>query len=333
MGEGQGQGCSRYGLAKDAGGASCSSPVTSRVHPHPCPSPIEGEGRLTRRFLLAASAAVAISTPAYATSTPDFAGVEQASGGKLGVFVIDTGSARTLAWRADDRFPFCSSFKAPLAAFVLSKADRGELRLDQSVRFVASDVIPYYAPVTRPHLAQGSMQVGALCAAAVEYSDNIAADALLRTVGGPSALTAWMRAQGDRDFQLSHGEPLLNRSRLGDAADTTTPQAMAETFRRLVTGGALSPASRSLFTDWLVANTTGDKRLRAGLPAGWRVGDKTGTWDEGWFSTVDIAVTWPPGRPPVVIAGFVTDQPSTAAGEATLSEVGRQVAAWVQAHG
>ena len=288
--------------------------------------------RRDRRTLLAAVPALAIASPAFA-AVPDFAAIERACGGKLGVFVIDTGSARTLAWHADSRFPFCSSFKGPLAAFVLWKVDCGELRLDQPVRFVASDVIPYYAPITRPHLAEGSMPLEALCAAAVEYSDNIAADALLRTVGGPAALTGWMGENADRVFQLTHNEPLLNHSRFGDATDTTTPRAMAESFRRLALGEVLSPASRAQWIDWLAANTTGDKRLRAGLPAGWRVGDKTGTWNEGWFSTVDIAVAWPPGRAPVVIAGFVTDHPSTAAGETALAEVGRQVAVWVQPYG
>ena len=192
---------------------------------------MEGEGRLTRRLLLAAPLAVCAPAFAFAAAaTPDFAAIERASGGKLGVAVIDTGSARTLAWRADSRFPFCSSFKAPLTAFVLSKVDRGELRLDQPVRFASSDLTSYYAPITRPHLAEGAMPLEALCAAAVEHSDNIAANALLRTTGGPSALTAWMRGQGDAAFQLSHNEPLLNHSRFDGPLDTTTPRAMARAF-------------------------------------------------------------------------------------------------------
>ncbi len=302
------------------------------------PSPPWGEGRVrgtataTRRALLVVAPLMA--APALARAGPlDFAAIERASGGKLGVFVIDTGSGRTLAWRADQRFPFCSAFKAPLAAFVLSKVDRGELRLDQPVHYGQADLLSYYAPITRQHLAQGAMTLEALCAAAVDYSDNIAANLLLRETGGPAALTAWMRAAGDGAFQLSHDEPLLNRSRFGDATDTTTPRAMALSFRRLSLGDVLSPASRALFTGWLVANTTGEHRLRAGLPPGWRVGDKTGTWNEGWFSTIDIAVVWPPARPPLVIAGFVTDHPSTEAGEAALAEVARQAAAWAQAHG
>jgi beta-lactamase class A len=289
-----------------------------------------GDSALSRRLLnrrtLLAGAPALLSPGVAVAASPDFARIERQSGGKLGVFAVDTGTGRTLAWRADERFPFCSAFKAPLAAFVLSKVDRGELRLDQSVSYGAADVLSFYAPITRQHLAEGAMTVEALCAAAVDYSDNIAANLLLRETGGPAALTAWMRATGDTAFELSHNEPKLNLSRLGDAHDTTTPRAMASSLRRFALGDVLSPASRARFAGWLVANTTGGQRLRAGLPDGWRVGDKTGTWNEGWFSTVDIALVWPPGRAPWIVAGFVTDHASTAAGERALSHVGALVA-------
>ncbi len=271
--------------------------------------------------------------PVDAKAAPDtdpgqrLAAIERKSGGKLGVFAVDTATGRTLAWRANQRFPFCSAFKAPLAAFVLSKVDRGELRLDRPVSYGVTEIPPsIYAPITRRHLADGAMTVEALCAAAVEYSDNGAANLLLRETGGPAALTAWMRATGDVAFDLSHNEPKLNLSRLGDAHDTTTPRAMASSFRRFALGDVLSQASGARFKGWLVANTTGGQRLRAGLPPGWRVGDKTGTWENSWFSTVDIALVWPPGRAPWIISGFVTDHASTAAGETALVQVGALVA-------
>jgi len=281
-------------------------------------------------MLLGAANCLAISclpmgAEAAPLSPPSLAEIERKSGGKLGVFALDTGTGRTLAWRSEERFPFCSSFKAPLAAFVLSKVDRGELWLDQLVPYTAADLMAYGATVTRQHLADGAMTLEALCAAAVEYSDNTAANLLLRETGGPAALTAWMRTTGDLAFQLSYNEPKLNLSRLGDVSDTTTPRAMASSFQRFALGNVLSPASRAKFTGWLVATTTGGQRLRAGLPAGWRVGDKTGTWNDGWFSTIDIALVWPQARAPWIIAGFVTDQASTAAGETALAQVGALV--------
>jgi beta-lactamase class A len=283
-------------------------------------------GRTFDRRTLLAGAPALLSPGIAVAAAPDFERIERQSGGKLGVFAVDTATDRTLAWRADQRFPFCSSFKAPLAAFVLSKIDQGELRLEQPISYGAADVMAGYAPVTRQHLADGAMTVEALCAAAVDYSDNGAANLLLRETGGPAALTGWMRATGDTAFDLSHNEPKLNRSRLGDAADTTTPRAMASSFRRFTLSDVLSPASRAKFTRWLVANTTGAARLRAGLPKAWRIGDKTGTWNEGWFSTVDVALVWPQARAPWVIAGFLTDHASTAAGETALAQVGALVA-------
>jgi beta-lactamase class A len=286
----------------------------------------------TRRALLAAAPLLAAPALARAAAPPNFAAIERACGGELGVFAIDTATGAAAGWRADSRFPFCSSFKAPLAALVLWKAERRDLSLDQPVHYSEADLIGW-SPVTRQHVAQGVLTIRALCAAAMDQSDNGAANLLLKTVGGPSALTAWMRRSGDDAFSLAHTEMELNHSHFGDAADTTTPRAMAESFRRFAFGDVLTPASRAQWIDWLVANTTGDKRLRAGLPRGWRVGDKTGTWNEGWFSTVDIALAWPPGRAPLVIAGFITDHPSTQAGEAALAEVARQVAAWAAGRG
>lgn len=251
-----------------------------------------------------------------------FSAIEAQCGGRLGAFVVDTGSGVTTGWRANSRFPFCSSFKGLLAAFVLWKADRGQLRLDQLVHYGPPDLLSY-APITRAYVGAGALTFDALCAAAAEYSDNTAANLLLRETGGPGALTAWVRSQGDPAFQLSYGEPKLNYSRFGELNDTTTPQAMAESYRRFVLGEALAPASRSKLAGWLVANTTGGKRLRAGLPSFWRVGDKTGTYDGKWFSTVDIAIAWPPGRAPLVIAGFVTDTADTSTAERALADVGR----------
>jgi beta-lactamase class A len=258
---------------------------------------------------------------------PDLAAIERRSGGKLGLFVIDTGRGTTLAWRADERFPFCSSSKGPLAAFVLWQVDHGQLRLDQKVSYSAADLLPY-APVTRAHVAEGAMTIEALCKAAVQYSDNTAANLLWRETGGPQALTAWMRTQGDTDFQLVDIEPRLNLSRFGDGTNTTTPQAMADSYSRFVLGDVLTPASRERLTGWLVGNTTGGRRLRAGLPPSWRVGDKTGTYNEGWFSTVDVGIAWPPNRTPLVISCFLTDTPNTVSAELAIADVARQVTIW-----
>lgn len=257
----------------------------------------------------------------------DFRAIEKMSGGKLGAFAIDTRTGASMGWRMDQRFPFCSSFKAPLAAFVLWKADRGQLALDGLVRYTAADLLPY-APVTRANLTTGAMPFSSLCEAAVGVSDNTAANLLLRETGGPGALTAWMRANGDTAFDLSANEPRLNLSRYDEHQNTSTPRAMAGSYCRLAVGDVLSPMSRKLLTDWLVGGTTGNKRIRAGLPSGWIAGDKTGTYDGNWFSAIDIAIAWPPGAAPYVIAAFLTDTPNVGLAERAIVEVARSVARW-----
>ncbi|PVZ20676.1 MULTISPECIES: class A beta-lactamase [unclassified Pseudomonas] len=287
-------------------------------------------GGLSRRHFLIATTAAALVRPGWASGwDDDFAKVERESGGKLGVYVLDTGSNAHFGWREDSRFPFCSSFKAPLAAFVLWLSDQGRLALDQVVRYGEPDLLPY-APTTRANVKNGGMTIDALCAAAVLLSDNTAANLLLRETGGPQALTEWMRWQGDSDFQLSDNEPKLNLSRFADAANTTTAKAMAGSFSRFLSGPLLTPASQARFKDWILANQTGAKRLRAGLPAAWQVGDKTGTFNEGFYSTVDIAAAWPGARKPIIISAFSTDTPDTQSGERALAAIARLAASWVQ---
>jgi beta-lactamase class A len=174
------------------------------------------------------------------------------------------------------------------------------------------------------------MTLAELCDAAVTLSDNTAGNLLLAAIGGPAGLTAYLRSLGDKVTRLDRIEPFLNDVAPGDRRDTTSPAAVAMTLRQLVLGDALSPDSRARLTGWLVGCKTGDDRLRAGLPAGWRVGDKTGTGPHG--DTNDIAVLWPPGRPPLVVTTYLSE--SSAPPErrnAALATVGRAVAQFVAA--
>jgi beta-lactamase class A len=218
----------------------------------------------------------------------------------------------------------CSTFKASLAAFVLARADRGEDQLDQMIRYGAGDLLDY-APAARQNLAKGAMSVSAMCAAAVELSDNTCANLLLARVGGPPALTGFWRSTGDAVSRLDHNEPELNRSPPGDPHDTTTPEAMADNLRRFVLGKVLSPPSRELFTGWLLNCKTGNNRLRAGLPVTWKIGDKTG--NNGKDAAGDIAVAWPKTDAPILICAYTQGgSPTTAQLEAVFTEIGRMVA-------
>ena len=249
--------------------------------------------------------------------------IESGSGGRLGVAILDTGTQRHAEHRAAELFPMCSTFKLLAAAAVLKRCENGQDQLQRRIKFQASDLVTY-SPVTKDHAGGDGMTLAELCAAALNYSDNTAANLLLASLGGPQALTAYARSIGDPVTRLDRIEPDLNEAVPGDPRDTTTPAAMLQNLRTLLFGEVLSAASKDQLTTWLVGNRTGDARLRAGLQPGWRCGDKTGSGERG--STNDIGVIWPPQRAPVLVTVYLTE--TTAVGEArnaTLADVGRAI--------
>ena len=232
-----------------------------------------------------------------------FKDIESRAGGRLGVFLLDTGSGQQVGWRQDERFPMCSTFKVLLAAAVLKEADAGRLSLDRRLPIRKQDLM-HNSPVTEKHVGPEGLDLATLCEAIVNVSDNAAANLLLPLIGGPSGLTRFARGIGDARTRLDRNEPTLGSAEPGDPRDTTTPRAMAGNLQRLLLGDVLEPASRDKLTAWMLDNRTGGKRLRAGLPADWRVGDKTGKG--GHATTNDIAILWPPGRAPLLLACYFT---------------------------
>lgn len=275
---------------------------------------------LTMALMLSVRAA----DPASPSPEERFSMLESQSGGRLGVVALDTGTGRRLAHRADERFAMCSTFKLCLAAAVLARVDAGKESLDRQISYSAADLLDY-SPVTRAHLKQHALSVEALCKAAVEESDNAAANLLFKSVAGPDGLTSFLRGLGDTVTRLDRYEPELNSNEPGDPRDTTTPAAMVETMRRILLGDGLSVSSREKLIGWMVACKTGTARIRGGVPGDWRVGDKTGTGARG--ATNDIAILWPPGRPPILVAAYSSDsKKGNAECSAVLAEVGRLVA-------
>ncbi|MYM94099.1 class A beta-lactamase [Duganella vulcania] len=225
--------------------------------------------------------------------------LEADSGGRLGVAAMNTTDGRRLLHRADERFPFCSTFKMMLSAAVLAK---GPALLKKRVRYSKADMVTY-SPVTEKHIGQG-MTVAALCEATIQTSDNTAANLLMKQIGGPAAVTAFARSIGDMEFRLDRMETELNTALPGDPRDTTTPASMVESLHKLVLGDGLGTAQRKQLKDWMLGNTTGDTRIRAGVPPGSQVADKTGTGDYG--TTNDIGVIWQPGKAPVALVVYFT---------------------------
>ncbi|CAL9379531.1 class A beta-lactamase [Streptomyces sp. NPDC057838] len=225
---------------------------------------------------------------------------------RLGVYARNVRTGRTVAYRADERFPMASVFKTLAAAAVLRDLDRDGAFLARRVHYTEAYVKRSgYSPITEQHVATG-MTVGELCDATIRFSDNTAGNLLLKELGGPAAITRFARSVGDGVTRLDRWEPELNSAEPWRVTDTTTPRAIGLTYARLVLGDALAPRDRARLTDWLLRNTTSDEKFRKALPADWLIADKTGGGRYG--GNHDVGVTWPPDGPPIVMS-VLTTQP------------------------
>lgn len=282
---------------------------------------------ITRRVALVVPLLVVPSFQALARSSLQtrLRELELKSGGRLGVAALDSTTGQVRGHRVGERFAMCSTCKALAVAFVLARVDRGEESLTRRVTFNKGQLVPPFK-MTAPHVGAEGMTIGALCEAAIKVSDSTAANLLIASVGGPSALTAYLRSIGDPVSRLDRMEPELNIVGIGETHDTTSPAAMAKTLQRLLLGTALSNVSRALLTGWMMgASDAATRRLRVGLPAGWRAANKPGTWKG--VATNDIGVFWPPARPPIVVTAYLGEAPGRIESqEAILAEVAGLVA-------
>jgi len=235
----------------------------------------------------------------------ELAKLEASANGRLGVAAINTGNGMRVHYRADERFPFCSTFKVIVAAAILKQSVADKDLLAKRIRYNNDKLVKSgYAPITQKHIADG-MTIAELCAATLQYSDNAAVNFLMKELGGPAAITAYARSIGDNLFRLDRWEPELNSAIPGDERDTTTPAAMEKSLQGLTLGNALALPQRDQLVTWLKGNTTGYKRIAAGVPKDWIAGDKTGTGSYG--TTNDAGVLWPAnGGAPIVAVIYFT---------------------------
>ena len=273
-----------------------------------------GASALALRPLIAA-------TPVAEGAQARLLALQDRHGGRLGVAILDTGNHHRVAQHGDRRFLLCSTFKVLAVAAVLARVDAGEEQLDRRIVF-GPEVLLDYAPATRQHVGGQGMTVAELCRAAITLSDNTAANLLLAGLGGPAAVTRFVRGLGDPVTRLDRTEPELNRGGPAEVRDTTTPNAMLDTLQRLLLGHVLADASRARLGGWLRACSTGTDKLRAGIPAGWQAGDKTGSGAQG--ESNDVAIFWPPRRKPILVTAYYAgSSANNAQRSAVLAEVGR----------
>lgn len=250
----------------------------------------------------AGAATPAHDYPGAARAADSLRALEKLSGGRLGVAALDTANDLSIGYRAEERFPFCSTFKVLLTGAILARSSHEPSLLARRIVYTQKDMVNY-SPISSKHVGQG-MTIAELCAAALQYSDNSAANLLIRHLGGVNAVTAFARSIGDDTFRLDRMETTLNTAIPGDMRDTTTPSAMTDSVFKLTLGRGLDAAGRRQLLDWMGGNTTGTKRIQAGVPEAWTVADKTGTGDYG--TTNDTAVIGRPSGAPLVVTVYFT---------------------------
>jgi len=275
-----------------------------------------------------AVAALAAGAPRQALAAPPpgstteqlIAGLEQAHNAVIGLFAVNLISGVTIAHRAQDPFAMCSTFKTYAAARVLKMVERGQLTLDQKVLVDPAAVVAN-SPRTEPR-AGTEMTLSELCEAALQVSDNTAANLLLHTIGGPSAVTAFARSIGDQQTRLDRWETELNSAVPGDLRDTSTPESLGGGYRTLLGAEAPGPPQLRVLEGWMRANETSS--MRAGLPPGWTTADKTGSGDYGTAN--DIGIAYGPDGQHVLLAMMMRSQADDPSAETLRPVIGELTA-------
>ena len=260
---------------------------------------------LKNRYLIGVLLSVAMNTGFAIEADSTFQALEASSGGRLGVSAINTANNARIQYRAEERFPFASTSKVIIVSAVLKQSEKNPDILKKQITYTQKDVDSSgYAPITQQYVNNG-LTVQELCKASIEYSDNASTNLLIKILGGPEAVTAYARTIDDQAFRLDRWEPNLTAPP-GDVQDTTTPNAMVDSLKKLTLGDSLASPQREQLQTWLKNNTTGDIKIRAAVPKNWIVGDKTGNGIYG--TTNDIAVIWPRGCPPIVMVIYLTQK-------------------------
>lgn len=265
--------------------------------------------------------------PAMAAATSELMTLlqqqEQRLNARIGMAVVNAQGETVFGYRQDERFPLTSTFKTLACAALLERLQHSGGSLDEQVT-IPREALLDYAPITKNYLAPARISLDTLCAAAVSYSDNTAGNRILAYLGGPDAVTQFMRGLGDNVTRLDRTEPTLNEATPGDARDTSSPQSMAVGLQKILHSDTLSPANRAALDHWMRDDKVGDALLRAALPTDWAIADKTGAGGHG--SRAIIAAVYPPKRQAFYVAIYITQTEATLqTANAAIAEIGKRL--------
>jgi beta-lactamase class A len=257
---------------------------------------------IKRAFFYITALCFSIQANAESNIQKNLSDLEKSAHGRLGISAIDTNNNYQIEYKDNERFAFCSVNKVIGVSAILKQNMKDKNLLQQKIKYQKKDIVDY-SPITEKNAAR-EMTISELCAAAIKYSDNTAINLLMKKLGGLDAVNRFARSIGDNQFRIDRWEPELSTAIPGDIRDTTTPLAMTTSFQKLTYGDVLAAPQHDLLITWLLENTTGNERIRAGVPKNWSVGDKTGTGEYG--TTNDVAIIWPTNCKPIIMTIFFT---------------------------
>lgn len=230
--------------------------------------------------------------------------LESTTEGRVGVFAVNTATEHVIDFRADEIFPTGCTSKVIGVAAVLKKSMADPSLLLTHIKYSEEECVEW-SPITGQHVSSG-MTVQDLCGASISFSDNTAMNLLLKTIGGVQGMNDFARSLGDVAFRQDNDWPAEAFSGgVDNLKDASTPKSMVESFRKLTLGEILDKPQRDLLISWLTSTQTGTRRIKAGIPTNWIMGDKTGT-GASYGTTNDLAIVWPPGHAPILIGVYYT---------------------------
>lgn len=235
--------------------------------------------------------------------------LENSFDGKIGIYAINTNNNQIIAYRADERFPVQSTMKLIGVATLLKQSQTDKDLLQKKINYSENDLISWH-PITGKYVKTG-MTLEALAEAAMSYSDNSAINFIMRTLGGPKVVTDFAHSIGNKSFNVACYDGDLN-SNPKSIKDTATPKDMAISVQKLTLGNVLTPSQRTILLTWMRNNTTGYKRIRAGVPIGWTVAEKTGGGLGSYGIANDIGILWSPLCKPIILAIYTVQNKKSA---------------------
>lgn len=332
---------------------------------------------LPRRGLLIGIAALAVSgctksSTMTASRTPVIdtamlardvgALAERAKPGVLGFALMNLESGQRWTLNGDRAFPMQSVFKAVVGAAALAEVDAGRLSLAESVSIGAKQLSPPRSPIADAWPGRTIYTLDELLVAAVSDSDNTAVDILMKRIGGPGAVTAWLQSRKVEEVRIDRYERELQPEALGlasfrpawkgpafdaalatvppqtqraaaeaylrDPRDTATPNGMLGFLSKLQAGELLSPASTHRLVTILIQSPRGPERLKAGFPKGATFAHKIGTGSNQGLTTAynDVGILTLPDQRSYAVAAFLSASRAAEAERAgLLADLGRAV--------